>query len=121
MNHLRYQIGKDWTSRMKAGADDLADMRRHRGYGYLMDMLDAELRSIWRAWMHVDTDHNKAEAMRQRAIWLSDFIRSIDEKMSEKAWMDEQERIFNASYTDEQLATEIAKAAGGPPDTGIYP
>lgn len=121
MNGLRYKQGSDFASRMKAGSEDLADLRQHRGYAYLMDMLDAELRSIWRQWTDQAIPDDKATGLRTRAIWLADLIRSIDQKVSEKDWMDEQERIFSAMHTDEALLAEATQALnGGQPNQGIY-
>lgn len=121
MQYLRYKAGQDYASRMKAGAEDLADLRQHRGYAYLMDMLDAELRSLWRQFLDPAMDDHQAVTLRARAIWLSEFIRSLDQKTTEKAWIDEQERIFSAMHADEDLMAEAARAlAGGPPAEGIY-
>lgn len=120
MHGLRYQHGQSYKERMERGASDVEELRQHRGYLYLMDMLDAELRTLWRTWTAEETTPEKAEGMRLRAIWLSDLIRSIDGKTSEQAWIAEQERIFTASYTDDALMAEAAAAARGSPDTGTY-
>ena len=120
MNGLRYQHGQSFKERMERGASDVEELRTHRGYLYLMDMLDAELRFIWRRWTAEETTAQQAEQMRMRAVWLSDLIKSIDGKTSEQAWMAEQERIFTASYTDDALMAEAAAAARGTPDSGTY-
>jgi hypothetical protein len=120
MNGLRYQHGQSFKERMERGASDVEELRTHRGYLYLMDMLDAELRTLWRQWTHLETSPSQAEQMRQRAMWLSDLIKSIDGKTSEQAWLQEQDRIFTASYTDDALLAEAAAAARGSPDSGTY-
>ena len=50
LQKVRYKQGDSWFDRSQRGVEDLDDLRQHRGFQYLMDIYDGNLRALWMQW-----------------------------------------------------------------------
>lgn len=121
MKGLRYQVGGNWAERAQKAAEDLSDLRANRGYLALTDMLEGDLRALWRLWVDDAVDAGRAERYRQEAMILVKLLATMEGATSEKDLQEMQARAYEGFMTDEQMAAAHAEAlnqAGQSPPEG---
>lgn len=121
---LRYLFGSDWADRQKRMADDLSALREHRGYHALTDMLEGDLRALWRAWLDEGLDDMEAHKVRTEAIILFKLLANLDGITAEKELREMQDRMYQGLTTDRQMDEAIAEhlqsGQSSPAGEGVY-
>lgn len=115
-------LSKKALEASQKAAEDLADLRGHRGYQILLDVLHGEIRQSLRVVLDPDKDDSQVYRARQTALALQDALGFLEGILTRKDLQEAQEAVMNGFTADEEILTAqqeaLAQAGQLPPGGG---
>jgi len=120
-----YKFGSTWAERAEKMAEDLADLREHRGFAGLLDLLESEIRARLKVIMDADSDDFQVSKARDVVLALQDTLAVLHGIADKKDLQELQESVMKGFTTDEEVFREHAEALAGsgfntPNGGGVY-
>ena len=113
---VRYRQGESWADRSVKAVEDLADLKAHRGYAFLLDTWNGNIRCFFKGYMDKNVSDEDVLKDRHRAMWIFEQIAELEEMTSEKDLQSLQAECYEGFTADAEIAAAHAQHA----ETGNY-